>query len=367
MANPPLHTPLYDWHAAHRGRLVDFAGWSMPVQYGSIVDEHLAVRRAAGIFDVSHMGRLRFDGPQAVVLLDRLLTRRVIGLGPGKVRYALVTNPAGGILDDVLVYHLERPGAEDYFQLVVNASNRARIVEWIQPHLDSVGDVVMTDLTTSTAMIAVQGPQALGLVQPLIATDLRRLAYYAAVVTAIGDVEGVVSRTGYTGEDGCELMLPASLAVGVWEQLVAAGAVPVGLGARDTLRLEAAMPLYGHELSESIDPYQAGLAFAVNLEGRTFVGHDALQRLSQQPPARQRVGLALSGKRVPREQYTVLSAGRPVGQVTSGTFSPTLQRPIAMAYVERDHAQAGETVTVDIRGQGEPAVVVNLPFYARSR
>jgi aminomethyltransferase len=283
------------------------------------------------------------------------------------VRYALVTNAEGGVLDDVLVYHLERPGAESYFQLVVNASNRAKIVAWIRPHLDGVGDVMLTDLTSSTAMIAVQGPQALSLAQPLIAADLRKLAYYSAVVTSVGDVEAVVSRTGYTGEDGCEFIVPASLAVSIWEQLIAAGAAPIGLGARDTLRLEAAMPLYGHELTESIDPYQAGLAFAVNLEGRIFVGRDALALASQTPPRLQRVGLELAGKRVPREGYAVLAGESTVGSVTSGTFSPTLQKPIAMAYVQPAHAQPGVTLAVEIRGQREPATVVNLPFYSRSR
>jgi aminomethyltransferase len=362
-----LRTPLFDWHVAHQGRMVDFAGWEMPVQYGSIVDEHQAVRSHCGLFDVSHMGRLRFDGPDAALLLDGLLTRRVLGMLPGKVRYSLMTNAAGGILDDVLVYHLERPAGESYFQLVVNASNRAKIVDWIRPHLDAVTGVTMTDLTEATAMIAVQGPDALRIAQPLVAADLTRLSYYTAVATTIGDAEGVASRTGYTGEDGCELIVPASLALTVWEQLMSAGSRAVGLGARDTLRLEAAMPLYGHELLESIDPYTAGLGFAVNTDQRVFAGRDALVRLAAETPTRQRVGLVMSGRRVPRENYGVYAGETLVGKVTSGTFSPTLQQPIAMAYVAASHAAVGGMLQVDIRGQREPAMVVALPFYSRKK
>lgn len=347
--------------------MVDFAGWSMPVQYGSIVDEHRAVRTAAGAFDVSHMGRLRFEGADAAVLLDRLLTRRVLGMPVGRVRYSLMTNTDGGILDDVLVYHLERPAGATFFQLVVNASNREKIVRWIEPHLAAFGDVTMTDLTLATAMIAVQGPDALSLVQPLVAIDLEKLPYYTAVVTPVAEAEGVVSRTGYTGEDGCELIVPASLGRSLWEQLIAAGASPIGLGARDTLRLEAAMPLYGHELSETIDPFTAGLGFAVNLEGRSFAGRDALAALAGQPPTRRRVGLQLAGKRVPREGYRVFAGDADVGYVTSGTFSPTCDRPLAMAYLEEASAAVGTKLAVDIRGQREAAEVVALPFYSRPR
>lgn len=351
--------------------MVDFAGWSMPVQYGSIAEEHLAVRSAAGMFDVSHMGRLRFDGPNAATLLDRLVTRRVQGMPPGKIRYALMVKPDGGILDDVLVYHLTRPGAGTFYELVVNASNRLKLLDWITPHVEAAGGVEMLDETLTSAMIAVQGPRALEAVQPLVGVDLSALGYYAGAVTAVDSVEGIVSRTGYTGEDGCELIVPASLALSVWERLAAAGVRPAGLGARDTLRLEAGMPLYGHELTESINPWEAGLAFAVNLEGRTFVGHDVLERNKLDAP-RRRVGLTLDGKRVPREGYAVFAKSEggseePVGTVTSGTFSPTLNRPIAMAYVRRETLDAQAPLEVDIRGQREPAKIVPLPFYSRTR
>src|SRR6187401_2003012 len=201
-------TPLFDWHSAHGGRMVDFAGWSMPVQYGSIVEEHLATRRACGLFDVSHMGRLRLDGAGAAAFLDRLLTRKVVGMGPGRIRYSLVCNESGGILDDVLVYHLEARGRGPYYLLVVNASNRDKIYQWLLKHREADEDVKIADSTIETAMIAVQGPQAIAWVQPLADTKINALGYYMGVETTVCGAPAVVSRTGYTGEDGCELIIP---------------------------------------------------------------------------------------------------------------------------------------------------------------
>ncbi|MEX2173037.1 MAG: glycine cleavage system aminomethyltransferase GcvT [Pirellulaceae bacterium] len=396
-------TPLFDWHSAHGGRMVDFAGWSMPVQYGSIVEEHQATRTQAGVFDVSHMGRLRLDGPGAAAFLDRLLTRKVVGMSPGKIRYSLVCNENGGILDDVLVYHLRKHGGGLYHLLVVNASNRDKIVAWLQRHLAVGDEVQFADSTIETAMIAVQGPAALAMVEPIVGTDLGGLGYYTGVETTIAGHRAIASRTGYTGEDGCELIVPADAAQEVWDKIFAhgkaAGVRAAGLGSRDTLRLEAAMPLYGHELSETINPIQAGLSFAVNLEGREFVGRDALVSAKQNPNLPTRIGLELAGRRVPREHYAVLASGRReppdsaaepknpatedaatpsgslrtplantplvIGQITSGTFSPTLQRPIAMAYVQPQFSPVGTELSVDIRGSAEPARVVKLPFYSR--
>jgi len=397
MTGPLLRTPLADWHSAHGGRMVDFAGWSMPVQYGSIVAEHQATRTAAGLFDVSHMGRLRLNGNGAEPFLDRLLTRKVVGMQPGKIRYSLVCNESGGILDDVLVYHLESRGRGPYYLLVVNASNRDKIYQWLVKHRRKDDDVKIADSTIETAMIAVQGPKAIACVQPLVSTDIKSLAYYTGGETTICGSAGIVSRTGYTGEDGCELVVPAEIAVTVWksvlEQGQAAGAMPAGLGARDTLRLEAAMPLYGHELTEETNPIQAGLSFAVNLEGRDFLGRAALVAAKQNPDQPVRVGLELAGRRAAREHYPVLAsgsrqapgnepsrtsgsseplssrfplAGETIGQITSGTFSPTLQKPIAMAYVPPKYAKAGTQLAVDIRGSIEPACVVPLPFYKRA-
>jgi len=371
MSDGLLKTPLNQWHADHGGRLVDFAGWSMPVQYSSIVTEHQATRTGIGLFDISHMGRLRFDGAGAAEFLDQLLTRRVIGLKSGLIRYSLVVNEAGGILDDVLVYHLNDLDGTPFHLLVVNASNRGKIVDWIQRHLKPEHDVQMEDQTIDTAMIAVQGPQAIQLVEPLVEASVGELDYYSGTVTRVRGASGIVSRTGYTGEDGCELIVPAREATGLWERLAADGAAlglqPAGLGARDTLRLEAAMPLYGHELSEQIDPYQAGLGFAVHLKDREFIGHAALAKAKAAGPDRpRRVGLQIEGKRVAREHFAVTAAGEVVGEVTSGTFSPTLEKPIAMAYLRSDLAEVGTEVEVDIRGRSVIARVVPLPFYKRA-
>jgi aminomethyltransferase len=276
----------------------------------------------------------------------------------------------GGILDDVLIYHLGAHRGGLYHQLVVNASNRQKILDWLNAQKRSGDEVRFTDVTQATAMIAVQGPLALRIAEPLAGTDLGGLAYYTGCETTVCGHAGIVSRTGYTGEDGCELIVPAGAAVEVWERLFESGKplglAAAGLGARDTLRLEAAMPLYGHELSESINPFQAGLGFAVNLQGRQFVGRDAIAARKDDPGQSVRIGLELSGRRVPREHYPVLAAGKPVGEVTSGTFSPTLQKPIAMAYVSPAASQAGTELSVDIRGTAEPAKVVPLPFYRRS-
>ncbi len=366
MSTTLAQTPLHDWHVAHGGRMVDFAGWSMPVQYASIVTEHNATRTAAGLFDISHMGRLGFQGAGARDFLDRLVTRRVSDLPNGGVRYALVTNDAGGILDDVLVYHVSSTeGGGSYYMMVVNASNREKIVRWIEPRLREASNVEMSDITTAWAMIAVQGPRAIELAQPLLNVQVSQMKYYHCSECLADGNHCVVSRTGYTGEDGCELIVESPHAVGLWQKLIDAGATPAGLGCRDTLRLEAAMPLYGHELSEEINPYQAGLAFAVNLEGRQFPGHDELVRRKSDPTQPKRIGLAFEGKRVPREGYAVVADDRKVGTVTSGTFSPTLNRPIAMAYVEPAFAAEGMELVVDIRGRDEHARVAPLPFYRR--
>lgn len=360
-------TSLHGWHAAHGARLVDFAGWSMPVQYSSIVAEHNATRNAVGLFDVSHMGRLRIAGPDAARFLDHLLTRRVTDMLPGKVRYALVTNETGGILDDVLVYCVQ-PADQVEYRLIVNASNRETIVAWLAAHQKG-HDVSVADRTSETAMIAVQGPQAVPLAQKLVDVDIATMKYYTSQFATIQGSKGAVSRTGYTGEDGCELIIDAQAAESVWTTLidgaVAIGGMAAGLGARDTLRLEAAMPLYGHELSEAINPVQAGLDFALNLEGREFIGRDAIARLQEGPPQPRRVGLELTGRRVPRQGCAVFEADKRVGEVSSGTFSPTLGRPIAMAYVEPDSARQDADLTIDIRGHNETARLVPLPFYKR--
>jgi aminomethyltransferase len=383
MTTALAQTPLHDWHVAHGGRMVDFAGWSMPVQYSSIAAEHNATRNAVGVFDISHMGRLQFFGANVPQFLDSVVTRRVTDLNLDQVRYALVCNEAGGILDDVLVYggtHDTKPP----FSMVVNASNREKIVAWLESKLPKADrplqkrTVWLGDDTMNSAMIAVQGPRAIETLSPLFGEkyeerplNLASIRYYHFERAIFGDNGVLVSRTGYTGEDGFEIICEDECAIDNWERIVAAaeklGGMAAGLGARDTLRLEAAMPLYGHELSESINPIQAGLKFAVNLEGREFIGREALEKFATDTKQPVRVGLQLDGKRVPRQGCALLQNGEVVGEVTSGTFSPTLERPIAMAYVCPSAHAVGTQLAVDIRGTAHPAVVVRLPFYERKK
>lgn len=363
-------TPLTLWHRQAGAVMAPFAGYDMPIHYGSILQEHLACRQRGVLFDVSHMGRLRFDGEGAADFLDRMLTRRVTDLPLGGVRYSLVCNPQGGILDDVLVSHLETPSGTTYFLLVVNASNREKIIRHLTAQIDDFPRVTMTDRTELTAMIAVQGPAVMEATAKLFDFDPRRLKGYRAVVTSQMGKPVIVSRTGYTGEDGIELIVRAEEGLQVWENVLRAGRdagfVAAGLGARDTLRMEAAMPLYGHELDESIDPLTAGLKFAVQLPGRSFLGSEAILQVEQRGPQKVRVGLVSSASRPARDGCPVLSFdGAVVGKVTSGGPSPTLSHPIAMAYVDVAYGTPGTNLQIDIRGKVQPASVVPLPFYKR--
>lgn len=353
-------TPLYPWHVEHGGRIVPFGGWDMPVTYSNIVEEHNAVRTGVGIFDISHMGRLDFHGPDSQNFIQAVWTNNAANLKSGQVRYGLICNKSGGIRDDVLVYQWS-----DSYSMVVNASNREKILSWLEEN-KAGRKVQVIDTSAQTAMIAVQGPKAMELCRDLTADDPNRLGNYFATKTTWKGKPCVLSRTGYTGEDGVELTVPAAHGVELWQELIQRGARPCGLGARDTLRLEAAMPLYGHELSEEIDPLQAGLGWAVKLDKGDFLGREALLLRQQDTQRRLRVGLELEGKRIAREGATVLHNGQPIGIVTSGTFSPTFQKALAMAYVDPAHAVIGTPCAVDVRGKGETAHVVALPFYRRT-
>ncbi|MEM9657100.1 MAG: glycine cleavage system aminomethyltransferase GcvT [Planctomycetota bacterium] len=358
-------TPLYDWHGDHGGRLAEFSGWAMPIQYESIVSELLATRNSIGLFDISHMGRLLIDGNDATAFLESLLTRRVADMNPGQVRYSLLCNSHGGILDDVLVYQVEQlDGNLSGYGLVVNAGNRPKIVAWLNEHIGDA-DVEIDDKTADYAMIAVQGPRAIELLDPITDCELTALRYYHGAMARLIGFRCFVSRTGYTGEDGCEVVCDAADAAEIWEALIERGATPVGLGARDTLRLEAGMPLYGHELSEQIDPLQAGLGFAVNLRDRRFVGSDSIAEFKQTGRESVRIGLQLEGRRAAREEAPVLQGDERVGEVTSGAFSPTFDRAIAMAYVKTTAAAPGTSLAVEVRGKQYAAQVVPLPFYQR--
>ena len=356
-------TVLHAWHVANQARMVEFGDWEMPISYASITQEHAATRQAGGIFDISHMGRLRFTGTDTVRFLDHLLTNQVEPLRLGQIRYSLMLNESGGILDDVLVYRFA-----DCHLLVVNASNREKILEWLQRHSSS-WDVSMTDMTSRWAMIACQGPQAWDIAARVLDEFPPELRYYHAARTHYHSEEVVLSRTGYTGEDGVELMVPVECAVDLWQQLLDQGSdvglQPVGLGARDTLRLEAAMPLYGHELSEEIDPIQAGLSWAVKADRKEFIGKEALAAKDPQRPVR--VGMRLADKRIARQGFVIRRAGQAVGEVTSGTFAPTLQASIAMGYVVPEVAAPDTEVEIEIRGRPVPASVVPLPFYQRRK
>lgn len=356
-------TPLYDEHVALRGHVVDFHGWDLPLYYADIRSEHVAVRKAAGLFDLSHMGRLRLSGPGALELLERCLTQEVASMPVGRCRYGVVLDEQGHALDDVLLY---REAAS--FFLVVNASNRPKILAWLGRH--KAPSVRIEDLTEAMALVAVQGPLAAAIAAPLAGADVAPLKYYTFCEARPMGVPGLVSRTGYTGEDGFEIYLPAASAPALWKALLQAGTpkgmVPVGLGARDTLRLEAGMPLYGHELDERTNPLEAGLDWAVKFT-KDFIGRGALEKAKAAGLSKRLVGLELSDKRIPRQGYPVRKAGRPVGVVTSGTSSPLTGRTLAMAYVPPAEAVPGNALEVEIRGQGYPAAVVPLPFYKREK
>jgi len=358
-------TVFHNWHLAHGGRMVEFGGWDMPVQYTTIVEEHNAVRNSAGLFDIAHMGRLEFEGTEACRFLDWILTNDVTALKPGQVRYSLITNEAGGVLDDVLVYRFD-----SRYLLVVNASNRETIVDWVQQHLGGF-DVQLHDRTLSHTMLAIQGPKSAQVMAALDCSDAESLGYYTVRDAVVLDEPAVVSRTGYTGEDGFEIIVANSVAGFLWHRIVEAGESiglqPCGLGCRDTLRLEAAMPLYGHELNTDTDPLTAGLGFAVKLKAADFIGRSALRSIKSEGPEKTRVGLELEGRRIAREGAQIIKSDSAIGTITSGTFSPTLQKSIAMGYVSQKYAQSGTQLEIDIRGRRHPAIVTDMPFYRRQK
>ena len=362
-----LQTILYQTHLDLGARMVPFGGWDMPVQYSGIITEVKAVRTAAGIFDVSHMGRLYISGPQAGPFLDRLLTGSATNLRVGRARYCLICNEAGGVIDDTIFYRLD----EDRYLLIPNAGNRPAVLDWFNARVESefAGGVSIEDLTADTALIAVQGPDASRILDGLCQLDdgasPSSLRFFTWGEGSFQGRKVFAGRTGYTGEDGFELSMANEDAVPVWDSLREAGALPCGLGARDVLRLEAGLPLHGHEIDPETSPIEAGLDRFVRREGN-YVGQPVLSVQREQGTERRLVGLTMPGRSAPRADYPIISQGQEVGRITSGSFSPTLDTSIAMGYVLAGCSEPGTTLDIDIRGRTSAAEVVPLPFYTRS-
>lgn len=342
-----------------------FAGWEMPVQYAGVISEHRAVRESAGLFDVSHMGEVRVRGAGAEAFLDSLTPNHVARLQPGRAHYSGLLNDRGTYLDDLLIYRL----AQEEFLLVVNASNADQDFEWIRSHAGA--GVEVENVSDDYALLALQGPRAIEILAPLTSTDLTGLRYYRFAVGEIDGVEAIISRTGYTGEDGFELYVSPQAGPALWRRLLDVGAshglVPAGLGARDTLRLEAAMALYGHEIDDGTTPWEAGLSWIVKLGKGDFIGREALVRLRDEGPRRRLIGFEVTGRGIAREGHVIRSEERAVGKVTSGTFSPTFEKALGMGYVPSELAAPGTELSIEVRKRLLDARVVEMPFYRRPK
>jgi len=364
-AGPLLKTPLHALHVDLGARMVPFGGWDMPVQYAGILEEHRAVRSRAGLFDVSHMGEVEVEGPDALAAVQHLLSNDMSTLRVGQVKYAALCTEAGTFVDDLTVARM----AEDRFLLTVNASNTAKDVAWIRGH--GSGRAIVRDRSDETALIAVQGPAALAILQPLTPMDLKAIKYYWFARGPVLGVEAICSRTGYTGEDGFELYIPWARAPAVWTGLLEAGKPhglqPCGLGARDTLRLEAKMVLYGNDIDDQHTVLEADLAWIVKFEKGDFIGRGALWKQKTEGVLRKLVGFELAGRGIARHGYPIEKDGVPIGQVTSGSMAPWLNKPIGLGYVAAAHAAVGSEFDIVIRNQPVPARVVPTPFYRRPR
>ncbi|HSE59963.1 MAG TPA: glycine cleavage system aminomethyltransferase GcvT [Nitrospiraceae bacterium] len=363
-------TPLYTAHVSAGGRMVDFARWEMPIQYSGVVDEYQAVRSRAGLFDVSHMGRIGVRGSGAVPFLQRVATNDVAALSPLQAHYSMLCNERGGIKDDIFVYRL----AEDEFLLCVNASNREKIVSWLGEQGRAGADCRIEDRSNELAQLAIQGPASRDIMSAFGIAGLESLKLRHCLETTLLDVRCLIARTGYTGEFGYELYVPATHALRLWEALLAKGAAsglkPAGLGARDLLRLEMAYLLYGNDISEETTPLEAGAGWAVAMTKGEFIGRSVLQQQQQQGTTRRLVSFELLEKGVPRHGCAIRSAhtnGDRIGEVTSGNLSPLLQKGIGMGYVSPAHATQSTSLVIDIRGKAFPAVVVKPPFYRHTR
>lgn len=356
-------TALYELHEKAGGRIVEFAGWLMPIQFSSIIDEHLAVRNAVGLFDVSHMGEIEFKGPDALKAIQNLICNDASTLIDGQVLYSGLMTEQGTFVDDVLVYRL----GPDHYLFCVNASNTDKDYAWITQHI--AGNLTCENISDTICQIAIQGPKALTVLGPLVDVTLKQVKYYHAVTTKIAGHEVLLSRTGYTGERGYELYLPNQYGPEIWTLLMKAGAdygiKPIGLGARDTLRLEASMPLYGNDIDDTTTPFDASLDWIVKLEKGDFIGRTALVKQQEQGATRKLVGLELVERGIPRHGYAISKDGVKVGVVTSGTHAPYLKKPIGMGYVPPSLVRPGTRFEVEIRGKLVGAEVVEMPFYSK--
>lgn len=358
-------TPLYEAHVEAGGKIVPFGGYLLPVQYKEgVIKEHMAVRTQAGLFDVSHMGEILCQGKDALANLQMMLTNNFDDLTDGQARYSPMCNEQGGTVDDLIVY---KKADEDYF-IVVNAANRDKDYQWMLDH--QFGKVTFTDVSDQYAQLALQGPKAMEILRKVTAEENIPKKYYHAVFdTEAAGIPCVISKTGYTGEDGVELYLDSARAREMWDALLTAGEeeglIPCGLGARDTLRMEAAMPLYGHEMDDQVTPLEAGLGFAVKMGKEDFIGKRALEEKGV--PARKRIGLRVTGRGIIREHQDVYLGDRLIGRTTSGTHCPYLGCPVAMALVDADCTESGTKVEADVRGRRVEAEIVSLPFYKRSK
>ncbi len=360
-------TPLYECHVEAGGKIVPFAGWEMPVQYSGVMDEHRAVRSAVGLFDVSHMGEIEVTGHRALDFLQFVTCNDVSKLSVGRAHYTGLMTPRGTFVDDLLVHKM---GDERYL-LVVNAANKDKDYAYLCAQAPAFPGVDVCDRSAEWAQIAIQGPRALDVLQRVTDEELESIRYYRFVEGAVDGAPAILARTGYTGEDGFEVYLAPERAPSLWRRLLEvggdAGIVPCGLGARDTLRFEASMPLYGNDIDDTTTPYEAGLGWIVKLDKGPFLGRDVLARQKDEGVGRTLVGLEMRGRGIARHGYPIAVAGREVGLVTSGTFAPTLGKALAMGYVPVESSAEGTEVEVEIREQRIPAVVAATPFYRRAR
>jgi aminomethyltransferase len=358
---PVQETPFVARHRRHNAKLIDFAGYLMPIQYTGIVEEHRRVRSTVGVFDVSHMGEVAVRGRDALAFVQSVTINDASKLVPGRVQYSAMCYDDGGIVDDLLVYHMG-----DHYMLVINAANTEKDLDWLRAHRK--GQVELDDLSARTALLAVQGPRALDTLRSITDVDLEGVPYYHWVRGRVAGIPAVISRTGYTGELGFELYTSAERegAERLWDALLQAGKeydiAPVGLGARDTLRLEMGFCLYGHDIDQTTNPIAAGLSWITKVDKGEFVGKGPIGRMKKEGPARKLIGFVVDDRAVPRQGYPLHAGGRPVGVVTSGNFSPTLEKNIGMGYVEAAHAKPGGTIAVLIRNREVPATVTALPF-----